>query len=461
MSYMKSALLLVLLFVIGLHSSLGKSLVGDRVLVILDNLNDKQSYSKLWNSLSDRGFALTFKSTKDSTLSLFEYDERQADHLIVFTPKSKKFGGSVNVASIVDFINRGGNLLLATNSNMADQTRELCYEFGIEFDETDTSVIDHFNYNSLSKSASQRHDEIMADNIAPINAIFPESVRKGPPVLYQGVAHKVFRNSPMLIKLLSGNAVTFSGEIGSKGGIQPFVSGDEVGLVSALQARNNARIVISGSTELFSDSFAEAAIQRAVDTGSSSSAKYEKSGNEAFVNELTKWAFHEKGVIEVERTHHHKFGEKKQRDRYTIKDKLSYSIAVKEWTGTNWVPFRANDIQFEAVMLDPWIRLTLLPDNSTSSAKAKTSQTYSSEFQLPDKWGVYTFKVDYKRQGFTYLLASELVSIVQFRHNEYPRFLSFAYVYYAGAFSQMAAVVVFSAIWLSHKENVKKAKKTE
>lgn len=38
-------------------------------------------------------------------------------------------------------------MFVAANSDVGEGIRELGVEFGVEFDEADTSVIDHFNYD--------------------------------------------------------------------------------------------------------------------------------------------------------------------------------------------------------------------------------------------------------------------------------------------------------------------------
>lgn len=55
-------------------------------------------------------------------------------------------------------------------------------------------------------------------------------------------------------------------------------------------------------------------------------------------------------------------------------------------------------------------------------------------------------------RSLTYLESSTVVPVVPPRHDEYPRFLSAAWPYYAGAFSTSAAFVLFVALWLAGEE---------
>ncbi|MPC50675.1 Dolichyl-diphosphooligosaccharide--protein glycosyltransferase subunit [Portunus trituberculatus] len=78
--------------------------------------------------------------------------------------------------------------------------------------------------------------------------------------------------------------------------------------------------------------------------------------------------------------------------------------------------------------------------------------------QVPDVYGVYQFKVEYNRVGFTRLYSSTQVSVRPFTHLQYERFIECAYPYYASAFSMMVGVFLFSLVFLHHKESPSKTK---
>ena len=48
---------------------------------------------------------------------------------------SSDFGGAIKVSTITDFIDGGGNVLVAADSSIGDPIRELSTECGVEFDE--------------------------------------------------------------------------------------------------------------------------------------------------------------------------------------------------------------------------------------------------------------------------------------------------------------------------------------
>lgn len=53
------------------------------------------------------------------------------------------------------------------------------------------------------------------------------------------------------------------------------------------------------------------------------------------------------------------------------------------------------------------------------------------------------------RRSYTFLHTSTTVPIVPPRHDQYPRFLSAAWPYYAGAISTSVGFFLFSALWLA------------
>ncbi|MCL4151326.1 UNVERIFIED_CONTAM: hypothetical protein GTU68_056567 [Idotea baltica] len=214
-------------------------------------------------------------------------------------------------------------------------------------------------------------------------------------------------------------------------------------LVAALQARNNARIVVSGSLEFFSDAFILAGVE--TPTGK----VFKKSGNGPAVEALSQWVFKEEGVLRVVQVTHHCKGEAQAPASYTIKDDVEYNIVVERLVNGKWKPFQADDMQMEFVRIDPFVRRTLKP---SSNGK------FSIGFKVPDVYGVYQFKVEYNRVGFTRLYSSTQVAVRPFTHTEYERFIECAYPYYASCMSMMVGVFLFSFVFLHHKEPQSRAK---
>jgi oligosaccharyltransferase complex subunit beta len=94
-------------------------------------------------------------------------------------------------------------------------------------------------------------------------------------------------------------------------------------LITALQARNNARVVFVGSLEFFSNDFFESQVQNGLN------AAHPKSGNEELSISLTKWVFKERGVLRTVSIQHHKVGEKSAPAAYTIKENIVMQISKR------------------------------------------------------------------------------------------------------------------------------------
>uniref|UniRef100_A0A0M3IBF2 Dolichyl-diphosphooligosaccharide--protein glycosyltransferase 48 kDa subunit n=1 Tax=Ascaris lumbricoides TaxID=6252 RepID=A0A0M3IBF2_ASCLU len=384
-----------------------------RILVLVDNLNIRETHSIFLKSLTERGHKLNIKAADDPSLALTKYGERLYDHLILFAPGVDEFGGSISVKEITAFIDDGGNVLIAAGTQIGDALRDLAAENGFEFDEDKTAVIDHLNYDTVLDEGD--HTTIIAHPSQLMSA--PKIVgdsRSQAPILFKGAA------------------------------LYPAAVGRSAILVGALQARNNARVLLTGSLAMFSDAFINANVNKV-----GSTSKPVKSGNLQLITELSKWVLMEKGVLRVKSVTHHRVGEKTPPREYTIMDDVDYEIDIEELKEGKWVPFTGKDVQLEFVRIDPFVRTTL--KNTGGKLKA--------QFKLPDVYGVFKFLVDYRRIGYTHLYDVRQVSVRPLEHTQYERFIRSAYPYYASAFSMMLGVMLFSCVFLYHKEASKEIKK--
>lgn len=410
---------------------------GGETLVLLDNLALRETHSMFFKELQDRGFHLTYKTADDPGLTLMKYGEYLFQHLVIFSPSVEEFGGNLNVQAITDFIDAGGNVLVGTSSNVGDLIRELANECGFEIDEEGSAVIDHLNYDIEDDG---KHTLIVADPKNLIDAPTVIGSKTVSPILFKGVGIISDQENPLILEVLSASSSAYCYNPDNKITEYPHAVGKNTLLISALQARNNARVLFSGSLDFFSDHFFQSGVQEVHGT-----KKYEKSGNEALSKALTQWVFKETGVLRAGNITHHKKGESAAPEAYTILDEVVYSIEVEILKDGVWVPFDATDLQLEFVRIDPFVRTTL----------KKKGKKYVAEFKLPDVYGVYKFVVDYNRMGYTHLFETTQVSVRPLQHTQYERFIPSAYPYYISSFSMMFGVFIFSFIFLYHKEQSK------
>ncbi|KAH7439679.1 hypothetical protein KP509_04G071900 [Ceratopteris richardii] len=317
---------------------------------------------------------------------------------------------------------------------MSDTIRDIASECGVDFEEEpDAIVLDHFKPVSIENDID--HSFVAAYPSITSSVILGEPHIKAP-ILFAGVAHSVAPANNMVIKVLTGSPTAYSANPRVQLKESPALTGSSVGLVSAVQARNNARVIISGSLALFSNRFFTSAVKNA---GVSSSHMF---GNQQFVIELSKWVFHERGHLKAVNIHHHKVGDTKEPTMYRISDYLEYSMEIYEWTLNGWSPYLANDVQVQFYMMSPYVLKTMEHNGQGH---------YSTSFQVPDVYGVFQFKVEYNRLGYTGLSLSKQIPVRPFRHNEYERFIQAAYPYYSACFSMMFGFFVFGLAFLYHK----------
>lgn len=407
-----------------------------RLLVILDDASLNSSHSIFFNSLKSRGYILEFKLADDRKIALQRYGHYLYDGLILFSPSAESIGdGSLKLKDVLDFVDSGHDLILAANVNASDFIRNIASECGVDFeDDTSAVVIDHTSY-SVSETDGD-HSLIASDSFVKSDVILGREKIEAP-VLFRGIAHSINAASSLAFKVLSASPAAYSANPNSMVSKPPVLIGTSISLVSVVQARNNARVLISGSLDMFSNRFFRSSVQKA-----GSSIKYEKSGNEQFLTELSKWMFHERGHLKAVNVRHHKLGETNEPSIYRINDELEYSVEMYEWSGTSWEPYVADDVQLQFYMMSPYVLKTLSNDKKG---------LFHTSFKVPDVYGVFQFKIEYQRLGYTSLSLTKQIPVRPYKHNEYERFIPVAFPYYGASFSTMAGFFVFSILYLYHK----------
>lgn len=60
--------------------------------------------------------------------------------LVILAPSVDEFGGNINHKTLIQFLDNGGNIFIAADTNVGDVIRDTAAEVGIEIDETGTKV---------------------------------------------------------------------------------------------------------------------------------------------------------------------------------------------------------------------------------------------------------------------------------------------------------------------------------
>lgn len=409
---------------------------------------------------------------------LEKYGVRTFDNLVIFSPQKKL--GTLSKADLLHFVESGGNILLAArcvsvsllprlpslslslhtlspslySTKLTKAQREFALECGVEFEKKGNLVMDH------ARPIADAHDiynaVIAATDFVDSTRVVGAAAASQKPVAFTGIGMTLEPSNVLGFHALVAPATAYSANpvkvITPKVIESDLLFGNEIGLVTAVQARNNARLVFAGSLDLFADKF----------------VSDDAFANALFVDAISQWAFQERGVLRATNVQHRRADgsrpDKMLKDSqrpdqpltlfpdaeiardslvYRVKDNLTYSLDLHELHDGVWVPFQAADVQLEFVMLDPHVRKTLSHDNAGH---------FTVTFEAPDAYGIFLFRVMYRRLGLSTVLESTQVSLRPFKHDEYERFIPAAYPYYVSAFSMMAGVFVFTLFFLFYHE---------
>ena len=160
-------------------------------------------------------------------------------------------------------------------------------------------VVDHFNYDT--SSAGEKHDVLLVPR--------PEALREdvinffggdGVLALPNTVGQTLGNASPLLAPVLKAPATAYAYNPKQEGESveDPFATGSQLALVSAMQARNSARFAVLGSLEMLQDKWFSASVK-------SPTGKSTKTVNRDFAKQLTEWVFKEVGVLKVDKVTHY------------------------------------------------------------------------------------------------------------------------------------------------------------
>ena len=406
---------------------------AESILLLHDGSNIEHTHSKFINNLKTKNFDITIKPADDASLQLMEYGELKYNHLIVLAPNVDEFGGDLSASKIAQFVDNGGNILFGLDSRVTDTVRATVSEFGVETDTEETAVIDHFNF-SEDFDVEGDHTVLsypVLDNYIDAKPFWPGGKKPTAEdkILFSGIGMQLSAKNSLVYPVMKGSKTAYSWTPNSVVDSMPMVLGTEMTLISALESRNNARVLVCGSFSLFSDEFA--------------------GNNEAYALQLGLWTFQRAGVLKIEDIQHYlsDSNPKQSLETYTILDQVTYSVDVyeKREDGKGYFPAKNTDIQVEFTRMDPFVRRFLTKDPKPNSAKQ------FMDFKLPDTYGVFKFIISYKRVGYTFLQNEITVPVRPLQHTQYERFIVTAYPYYAGAGSMLIGLFLFSFVFLYHK----------
>jgi oligosaccharyltransferase complex subunit beta len=400
--------------------------LAKELLVLLGNADLRDSHSTFLADLKDAGFGLDVKEITDSTLRLQRWDRWLYDGVVIVAGKSGELGGALDAPYLVELVDSGRSLFIATDEHANPAIREAASELGTDLLEAGATATDH-----ISHSVEHGPAALLTD-VLRVPAIVGES---RDPILVRGTAATVTHKSVLTTAVLAPRATAAAGV----GGGKPRLLGPSLALATALQTRAGARFFCLASVDALSNAFYTARVR-----DSSTGAAAARTGNRALGRETALWTFQEKGVLRLENFRHARSADRAPPplDTYTINDDITVELDLLEQRGAEWQPHITDALQAEFVMLDPYIRQAM---NHTGGGH------YALRARAPDKYGVFKWVIDYGAPGYSAVHVSAVTPLRPLRHSEYPRFVLQAYPYYAALLAVSVAFLVMITFVMYHE----------
>ncbi|GEQ69094.1 hypothetical protein JCM33374_g2765 [Metschnikowia sp. JCM 33374] len=349
--------------------------------------------------------------------SLFENGEPRFDH-VIFMPSSKKLVDAKSLVEkhkLLEFFNLGGNIIAVGSAeySVPEEVRSFLNQAGIHPAPRGYAVSDHFDTEVTVGDKNLASKRILSQ------------VKD---LKYEGTA-ALISNSQLLFPLVKAPRRSFTSSPKDKvlSGEKTWTVGEQGFLAVAFQGLNNARGAWVGSLDLVSD-------------------------------ELVSWVLQERGVLKLQFAQHYKQDEPGVTNRtlYRIKDSVYYTVGVSELKDGAWVPYAPSSeddvLQLSFKMLDPYQRLnmTLLGPAASKEDGANDMNVFYVEFQIPDHHGMFTYELDYKREGLSFIEDKKVVTVRHLANDEYKRSweITNAWMYMVSAALVVIAWFVFVANFL-------------
>ena len=412
-------------------------------LVFYGDDDTLSTYAGLLGVLEENGLAIVSqKAGPDEEVQIYDLNEEiVVPNVVVLPNRAKKLASNIDHASLLTYANNGGNLVIVSQ------------ESGTQLD-----VSIFLNQLGIYPSPKgYKYTDFHSGSDAPLAKIeSPHFLNKH--IVSEEVSElsladsavALISNSEYLVPLLKASRTSFTTN-GDATKDSVWHTGNEGYLSVAFQGLNNGRVLWLGSPAPLMDA----------------------SFNKELVNSVVQWTFQLKSVIRATFSHHKRVDASGQTelpfvdedDYYKIKDTAYFEIGLSRYDADKktWVPYTveeedaANKVQLEFVMLDPYYRLDL---NHTQSTE--TEAVYAALFQLPDQHGMFTFSVDYKRPGLSYVKVEDVVPVRHLANDEYARSWEIpnSSVYMAGYGVVVVGWLAFVVLFLfSGKRNLDTAKK--
>lgn len=206
--------------------------------------------------------------------------------------------------NLIKFVNADGNILLTTSSSntVPSSLSGLLAELDITLPLERTGlVVDHFNYDAVS--AADKHDVLaLAPQSRPgVKSYFAPETKTSELLAVPSAVGHVLGANPLVNPILRAPSTAYSYNPKEQGDVLDaddlFAAGEQISIVSGFQARNSARFTVVGAAEMLSNTWFDATVKKA-------GGEKVKTWNREFAKRVSGWAFQEIGVLRVNSVDH-------------------------------------------------------------------------------------------------------------------------------------------------------------
>eukprot|EP00911_Craspedida_sp_UC1_P001260 UC1_evm3s948 len=278
-----------------------------KALVLLDNLRVRDTHSLFLDILdTELGLEIEYhvagggsvggsvggsssSSTEVASMALLnDQGEPLYQFIVSLAPTAESLGAGINASILATFVDAGGCLVLTGSTDVGEPLRESVLEFGFEIDAegsavqgdggggcggsggvigdtTESVIVTSAHYAAqvpILPLMHKKNESIEVHLPPPPPHLAGGSVYRS--VYFEGIGLALNPSNALAFPLLTANTGSYSAPIGfscvaakqqQQQQHHPFTVGSLTVLVGAMQARNNARVVITGSSSMFSDAF--------------------------------------------------------------------------------------------------------------------------------------------------------------------------------------------------------------
>lgn len=465
-----------------------QSILAKDTLVIHDGSFDlKEDYTMFLNDLYEEipEESVVLKNVKDESvttiqlISKIDSSENLYDNIIILPLNYRHLNKKLSSSHLLKFAsNNMGNILVIDGVNGSnDEVRIFLNQLGIY-----PAPKGYKLYDEFSKIEEGVLSIPIEGNLQETNIL--SSTLKKDDILYNGNS-VLLSNNEMLIPILTAPKTSYNYNPKKLSKTQTEQEGQILNdfnywglgsqnyLIASFQSLTNSRVSYVGSSDFISDKLYRASNYK----------------NERIMKDVLTWTMNNKNILAISyleyyKTENNSFNSKMTKDSLKVKDEVVYNIGISEYKNGEWVPYVSDDIQLEVTMLDPYFRINLnktsydskvlsinnplladIESNTTFfkavsvSDYSKTTQFYTSKFNLPDQHGMFKFSIQYRNPGFSFLDYENIFTLRNLATDEYEKSWEIvnSWVYLTSIFALIAAWLIFVVLFLFNNKVNNKA----